>query len=196
MVDNYYLSTPERKGEKASQHQNSTDLGNITGKVENNWAFLDLQNLCKGIEERRWQIDWYEFRKLLRDHFSVTSAFAFVGYIERYKARYKILEDAGIRPIFRKVKCLNGKVDGGNIDADLAFFVGDHKQDYDKAIVVADDGDYCNMFRSLIRQNKLGIIISTHVMRNTSELIKAEVPRELILSIHSVRNLIERRSAA
>ncbi len=31
----------------------------------NNWAFLDMQNLYKGVQERGWKIQWEEFRKYL-----------------------------------------------------------------------------------------------------------------------------------
>ncbi len=67
----------------------------------------------------------------------------------------------------------------------------DYKLDYNKAIIVADDGDYCQMIKSLKRQNKLELIISSHTIKQTSGLLKEAVEKKQILSIHSIRDIIE-----
>ena len=40
--------------------------------TKGNFAFLDMQNLYKGIQERGWKIDWKPFRQYLQDKFNVT----------------------------------------------------------------------------------------------------------------------------
>jgi hypothetical protein len=158
---------------------------------ENNWAFLDMQNLYKGVQERGWNIRWESFRSYLRDRYNVTRAIGFLGYIKEYQSIYNHLRKAGFRLEFRQVKRLsNGTIDGGNVDADLASYVMDYKDEYHKAIIVADDADYCRTIKSLNRQNKLRLIISSHLISNTSELIKQVVRDDQILSIHSLRNQI------
>mgnify|MGYP001568086959 CR=1 FL=1 len=158
---------------------------------ENNWAFVDMQNLYKGVQERGWNIRWESFRQYLKDRFNVTRAIAFLGYIKEYQSIYNHLRNAGFILEFRQVKMLsNGTIDGGNVDADLASYVMDYKNEYHKAIIVADDSDYCRTIKSLKRQNKLRLIISSHLIRNTSELIKQVVGRDQILIIHSLRNQI------
>lgn len=158
---------------------------------ENNWAFVDMQNLYKGVQERGWNIRWESFRQYLKDRFNVTRAIAFLGYIKEYQSIYNHLRKAGFRLEFRQVKRLgNGTIDGGNVDADLASYVMDYKNEYHKAIIIADDADYCRTIKSLNRQNKLKVIISSHLIRNTSELIKQVVGRDQIVSIHSLRNQI------
>ena len=175
-----------------SNKQNHNANNNSVQTNENNWAFIDMQNLHKGVQERGWRINWQCFRKFLGDKINVTRAIVFMGYIPEYRGLYNLISAAGFDLEFREVRKLkDGTVEGGNVDADLASYVMDFKNDYYKAVVVADDGDYCRTIQSLNRQNKLKLIISSHALRHTSELIKRVVRYEQILSIHSIRNLIE-----
>ncbi len=165
-------------------------------KYENNWAFIDMQNFYQGVNEQGWNIKWERFRHYLAIQLKVTKAVAFMGYIKEYRWLYNRIRNAGFEIEFRSVKRLSdGTIDGGNVDADLASYVMDYKSKYDKAVIIADDGDYCTMIKSLNRQNKLKLIISSHKIKNTSDLIKKELPREMIMSIHSIRNHIENKIA-
>lgn len=168
----------------------TTKLLNIA-ETENNWAFIDMQNLYKGVREREWKIKWNSFRQYLQERYSVTKAIAFMGYIREHEYLYNIMRRAGLTLEFRQVRRLeNGRIDGGNVDADLASYVMDYKSEYTKAIIIADDSDYCRTITSLHRQNKLKLIISSHTLQDTSGLIKQAVERNMILSIHSLRNII------
>jgi hypothetical protein len=160
--------------------------------IEQNWAFLDMQNLCKGVQAKGWKINWPNFKKYLSDTFNITRTFIFLGYLKERRNRYARLHNAGFDLIFREVKRLrDGSIDGGNVDADLAGYMMDYKGHYHQAIVIADDSDYTNTVLSLNRQNKLKLIISSHPVWNTSRLIKKAVERDQIMSIHSIRNIIE-----
>jgi hypothetical protein len=158
---------------------------------EENWAFLDIQNLYQGIKERGWQINWPAFRRHLSEKYHVVKAVVFVGFVRRYQWLYEQLQQAGFTLEFREEKELeNGLIDGGNVDADLASYVMDYKNEYHKAVIIADDGDYCRTILSLQRQNKLKLIISSHLLGNTSSLIKQSVNRDMLISIHGLRNQI------
>ena len=158
---------------------------------ENNWAFIDMQNLYRGVQKKGWKINWEYFRNYLKVQFNVTKAVAFLGYIKEYEYLYKKIRRAGFSLEFREVKQLsNGVIDGGNVDADLASYVMDYKAEYHKAIIVADDGDYCRTIQSLNRQNKLKLIISSNTFNSTSQLIKQAVDNRLILSIHNIRYIV------
>ena len=174
---------------------NSTTSHTITSKnsfvLENNWAFIDTQNLCRCLKEEGWKIDWSRFRSYLRDKLNVTKAVAFLGYIKEYEYLYQIMRKAGFTLEFREVTLLaNGEVEGGNVDTDLTSYAMDYKTEYYKAIIVADDRDYIRTVKSLDRQNKLKLILSPHTFRNTSQLIKQAVNSRLILSMYHLRNLI------
>ena len=115
-----------------------------------------------------------------------------MGYIKELNGLYAHIRRAGFDLEFRPVKRLaNGIIDGGNVDADLACYALDNKQEYQKAIIVADDGDYLKTIESLNRQNKLEMVISSHLIKHTSEFIKGAIGRNQIISIHSLRNQIE-----
>jgi NYN domain len=160
-----------------------------------NWAFIDIQNLYKAIKYSGWKLDLKKFREYLAVELNVIRAILFMGYIERNEWLYKKIKKAGFEIEFRNVRLLsNGMVDGGNVDADIASFVMDNKYSYNKAVVVANDGDYAKMCQSLVRQNKLAKVISSNVMKRTSNYIKQEVPREMIMSINSIRPIVESRT--
>lgn len=158
---------------------------------EKNWAFLDIQNLYQGIKERRWQINWPLFRKHLYEKYHVVKAVVFIGFVRKYQWLYKQLRQAGFVLEFREVIELeNGIIDGGNVDCDLASYAMDYKTEYNQAIIIADDGDYCRTIKSLNKQNKLKLIISSHLLANTSFLIKQAVHPNMLISIHGLRNQI------
>lgn len=159
--------------------------------TEQNWVFIDLQNLYKGTQERGWKIDWHSFRTYLTQKYSAVKAVIFTGFVSGNEWLYRKLYSAGFQIETRPTKILpDGTIDGGNVDADLASFVMDFKTEYTKAIIVADDGDYFRTIQSLKRQNKLKLIISSHLLSNTSYLIKQVVEREMLISIHGLRNKI------
>jgi NYN domain len=164
---------------------------NNNATEEKNFAFIDIQNLYQGIRERGWQINWTLFRKHLLEKYHVVKAVVFVGFVKRYQWLYRQLQEAGFTLEFRQVIELeNGQIDGGNVDADLASYVMDYKTEYSKAIIIADDGDYCRTIKSLNRQNKLKLIISSHLLAKTSFLIKQAVSPNMLISIHGLRNQI------
>ena len=162
--------------------------------VENNWAVIDMQNLNKCVG---YKIQWKRFRKYLKEGLNVTRAIIFMGFLKENMSLYECLERAGFVLHFRKVRKLeDGTIDGGNCDADLTTFTMDRKNEFNRVILIADDGDYCAMVKSLVRQDKLKLIISSHSINKTSELIKEVVPRNLIMSINSLRNQIEYKKIA
>lgn len=170
------------KAEKTNQSQTSQ---------EQNWVFIDLQNLYKGVQERGWKINWYSFRSHLTIKYSAVKAVVFTGFVSGNEWLYRKLTLAGFQVETRPTRILaDGTIDGGNCDADLSSFVMDYKTDYTKAIIVADDADYYRTIQSLQRQNKLRLIISSHLLANTSSLIKQAVSRDMLVSIHGLRNQI------
>ena len=160
-----------------------------------NWAFIDIQNLYKSVLLDGWKINLTRLREYLAVEHNVLRAIFFMGYINRYAGLYKKIRKAGFEIEFRDVTILpNGKIDGGNVDADISGFALDYKMDYREAVLIADDGDYSRLLRSLVRQDKLRMIISSHIMKRTSHFMKAEVPRDKIISINSLRPIVEEKS--
>jgi len=169
----------------------ATNANSQNAPQEENWVFIDLQNLYKGVQERGWKINWPSFRSHLTHKYSAVKAVIFTGFVSGNEWLYRKLTMAGFQVETRPTRILpDGTIDGGNCDADLASYVMDYKADYSKAIIVADDADYYRTIQSLQRQNKLRLIISSHLLANTSSLIKQAVSRDMLVSIHGLRNQI------
>ena len=71
---------------------------------ENNFAFIDSQNLNLNIRNQGWILDFARFHRYLKEKYSVNKAFLFVGYVEDNKKRPVIImirgyaEKAGYYP--------------------------------------------------------------------------------------------------
>lgn len=160
-----------------------------------NWSFIDAQNAYKGIKEGGWKMNWQAFREYLYEFHNVTHAVLFLGFVKENVWLYKSLRKAGFHLEFRETtRFKDGRIDGGNVDADLTSYVMDHKADYAQAVIVADDGDYQRTLLSLHQQGKLKNVISSHLLAKTSHLLRKVLPAEKFISIHSLRNEIESKS--
>ena len=47
------------------------------------YAFIDAQNVYKGVQSDGWLLDWRKFRVYLRDKYRVEKAFLFIGYMSQ-----------------------------------------------------------------------------------------------------------------
>ena len=122
---------------------------------ENNFAFIDSQNLNLSIRAQGWVLDYKKFRQYLKDKYSVTKAFLFLGYVPQNQDLYTSLQESGYIVIFKPTLTLpNGKVKG-NVDAELVLHTMVEYQRYDKALIVTGDGDFYCLVDYLIKQNKL-----------------------------------------
>ena len=62
---------------------------------ENNYAFIDSQNLNLSILTQGWQMDFGKFRRYLTDRFSITKAFLFIGMVPEHQSLYTYLQTVG-----------------------------------------------------------------------------------------------------
>lgn len=126
---------------------------------ENNYAFIDSQNLNLSIQALGWKLDFKRFRKYLKDKYSVTEAFLFIGYIEGNADLYKSLQKAGFVCIFKPTLVYSDGKTKGNCDAELVLQTMIEYPNYDKAIVVSGDGDFYCLVKYLIDKSKLEAIL-------------------------------------
>src|SRR3989338_2628589 len=68
---------------------------------ENNYAFIDSQNLNLSIRALGWALDFKRFRKYLLEKYSISEAFLFIGFVEGNNDLYKSLQEAGFICIFK-----------------------------------------------------------------------------------------------
>ncbi len=143
------------------------------------YAFIDSQNLNLGTSKdlykgkkliyKGWHLDFKKFRVYLADKFRVNKAFLFIGYIPENNNLYKNLKSWGYDLIFKQtVKDDHGKVKG-NVDAELVLHSAAIEfARFDKAVVVAGDGDYACLYKFLgVRGKLLRIVIPNSKSEST-----------------------------
>lgn len=123
-------------------------------KYQNNYAFIDSQNLNLGIRGQGWQLDFAKFFKFIKNKFRASKQFLFIGYIEKNKKLYSILEKIGYQIIFKPTIDLAGKTKG-NVDAELVLHSMIELNNYDQAVLVSGDGDFYCLVKYLRENNKL-----------------------------------------
>ncbi len=122
---------------------------------QNNYAFIDSQNLNLSIRSQGWVLDFRRFRRYLKDKCGVTEAFLFIGYVPENQDLYTNLQKYGYILIFKPtLKLPTGKVKG-NVDAELVLHAMIEHQRYDKALIVTGDGDLYCLVDYLVRNDKL-----------------------------------------
>lgn len=152
-------------------------LKHINGKRKRrcrNYAFIDSQNVHRGIREQGWELDWKKFREHLRDALGVTKALLFIGHIDGNESLYDELKAAGFDLVFKETVVIRGK-DGietvkGNVDADLVLHAMIEHDHYDKAVIVTGDGDFHSLAKHLHSKGKLGKLVVPHGKKSSTLL--------------------------
>ncbi len=127
--------------------------------TENNFAFIDSQNVYLAVKSLGWKIDWKRFRIYLHEHYSVTKAFLFIGYIEGNNRLYIKLQEAGFICIFKPVLEYRDGTIKGNVDAELVLNTMIQLHNFDKALIVTGDGDFYCLIQYLLEQGKLKTVL-------------------------------------
>ena len=97
---------------------------------ENNYAFIDSQNLNLGIQKLGWRLDYRKFRVYLAEKYGVKKAYMFIGFVALNQSLYDRLQEAGFILKFKPtIPDADGKIKG-NIDADLVLRAALELQEY------------------------------------------------------------------
>ena len=149
------------------------------------YAFIDSQNLNLGTSRdiykngkrtyKGWRLDFRKFRQYLTDKFRVKKAFLFIGYIRQNEALYKNLKSYGFKLVFKPTVKDNYGKPKGNVDAELVLHAAKIQYDnYDKAVIVAGDGDYYCLHEFLEKNKKLLRIVIPNAKSESSLLKKLQ----------------------
>lgn len=121
----------------------------------NNYAFIDSQNLNLAVREQGWILDFKRFRRYLEDKYKIGKAFIFIGYIAQNQDLYTSLQKSGYILVFKPTLFLpQGKVKG-NVDSELVLHTMIEYPNYDKALIVTGDGDFYCLVDYLLKNSKL-----------------------------------------
>ena len=127
--------------------------------AENNYAFIDSQNLNLAIRDQDWVLDFKRFKIYLEDKYGINKAFVFIGYIATNQSLYTSLQKDGYILIFKPTLILpDGKVKG-NIDAELVLHAMLEYPNYEKAVIATGDCDFHCLIDYLKKQGKLRKLI-------------------------------------
>jgi uncharacterized LabA/DUF88 family protein len=133
------------------------------------YAFIDSQNLNLGTNNdivingiriyKGWKLDFKKFYFYLKTKYHVSKAFLFIGKVSGHEPLYNYLTGIGYQLEFKPtLHYLNGNNTPQikrNVDAELVLHTMIEYNNFDKAIIVAGDGDYFCLVEYLEKNNKL-----------------------------------------
>lgn len=157
-------------------------------KNENNFAFIDGQNLNLGIKSLGWKLNYTRFRKYIAEKYSVSTAYYFIGYVPGNQPLYSELQKAGFVLIFKPTIPDDAGNVKGNVDADLVLQAMIDFSNYDKAIIVSSDGDFYSLVKYLYKNSKLRFVISPYI-ETCSTLLKKEAKEKIVFMDNLQRKL-------
>lgn len=144
--------------------------------VPNNFAFIDGANLHYTYEKLEWELDYEKLRKYLSNKFNVTIAHYFLGKIPQSSDLYSDLESYGynlrlkrpspypaegiVCPHCNEVAVPPSTKYKADCDSFMTLAAVQEAQSYDKAVIVTSDGDFDELVRWLIRQDKLRMVFA------------------------------------
>src|SRR3972149_3255225 len=158
-------------------------------KNQNNYAFIDSQNLNLSVRNQGWVLDFRKFRKYLDDKYGVTKAFLFIGYVPQNQDLYTNLQKSGFILVFKPTLLLpTGKVKG-NVDAELVLHAMIEYDNYDKALIVTGDGDFYCLVDYLVKNDKLLKLMIPNINKYSS-LYRKMMPY-IVFMINFSKNLVK-----
>lgn len=161
-------------------------------KTQNNFAFIDSQNLNLGIKDLGWKLDFDRFRKYLNEKYSVKKAYIFISYIPGNEALYTSLQNMGYICIFKPTLELNDGRVKGNVDAELVLHTMIQYKNFEKAVIVSGDGDFYCLVEHLIKENKLEMVLVPDEQKYSALLKKLSKPGKNIFEfLNRKKNKLE-----
>lgn len=163
-------------------------------KPQNNYAFIDSQNLNLGIRSQGWRLDWRKFRQYLRNKYGISKAYVFIGQIVGNQALYTHLQESGYILIFKPTLEYRQKGKAkikGNVDAELVLHSMIEYEKYDRAIIVSGDGDFFCLVEYLEGKGKLLKILAP--TKHYSSLLRRFNKESYVVRIDLLKGSLEQK---
>jgi len=142
-------------------------------KEQNNYAFVDGQNLNLAIQGLGWKLDFKNFRVYLSEKYGVGKAYYFIGFVEGNNDLYASLQSYGYVLIFKPTfRDKDGKIKG-NCDAELVLQAMIDLNEYHQAVIVTGDGDFACLVRYLRKIDKLLCVLVPNMYKYSGLLKKS-----------------------
>lgn len=153
---------------------------------ENNYAFIDSQNLNLSIQSLGWKLNFHRFRVYLREKYSIQKAFLFIGFVDGNNDLYSSLQEAGFILIFKPTLKYKDGTTKGNCDAELVLQTMIEFSHYDKALIITGDGDFYCLVKYLIEKKKLCSLMIPNRLRY-SALLKFKMFRPYLRFMNELK---------
>ncbi|MBI3231643.1 MAG: NYN domain-containing protein [Candidatus Doudnabacteria bacterium] len=156
-----------------------------------NYAYIDSQNLNRGVIALGWKLDYKKFRIYLKEKYGVETAYLFIGFIPEQQELYSSLQKDGYILKFKPVLPNKDGSHKGNVDADmvLQIAIDFYEKHFDRAIIVSSDGDFYSAVKFLYEKQKLQTVISPHF--KTCSILLKRTAKERIVFIDNLRKKLE-----
>jgi uncharacterized LabA/DUF88 family protein len=129
-------------------------------KTQNNYAFVDGQNLNLAIQDMGWKLDFRKFRIYLAEKYGVGTAYYFIGFVAGNTDLYKALQLDGYILIFKPTFRNSQGTVKGNCDAELVLQAMIDLGKYERAVIVTGDGDFACLVKHLSKIGKLECVLA------------------------------------
>jgi len=140
-------------------------------KQENNYAFIDSQNLYLSLKGEGFKLDYKRFRIYLKEKYGIKKVYMFMGFLPSNQELYNFLQTCGFVIIFKPILENKDEIIKGNCDAELVLQAMIDFKEYDKAVIITGDGDFFCLVKHLNKQNKLLKVLAPS-RKNCSSLLR------------------------
>lgn len=155
--------------------------------IENNYAFIDSQNLNLSIRALGWRLDFRRFRVYLKEKYEVSKAFLFIGFVSGNNVLYATLQEADFICIFKPTLIYKDGTTKRNCDAELVLHSMIEYPNYDRAIIVTGDGDFYCLVKYLLEKWKLKNVLIPNRLK-FSALLKWNIFRPYLRYMNDLKN--------
>lgn len=172
----------------------------------NNYAFIDGANLHFTYENIAWKIDYHKLLNFLRNKLNVSIAYYFIGNtkesadirqkLESYGYTIKLKEPSPYKteivecPYCRKVIVPELNKNKSDVDSLMTLTVISNLNLFDKAVLITSDGDFDELVKMLLRDDKLRMVFLP-CREGCSKLLK-KVATDKIAFIDDFKNELEK----
>jgi len=174
--------------------------------IHNNFAYIDGANLHITYENLDWKLDYQKLLNHLRNKLGVSVAYYFIGntkesvdirrnlesygYTVRLKEPSPYTTEEEYCPYCKKMIAPELNKSKADVDSFMTLTVISDLHLYDKAILITSDGDFDELVKRLLRQDKLRVVFAPS-RDGCSKLLK-KVATDKIAFIDDFRKDLEK----
>ncbi len=172
----------------------------------NNFAFIDGANLHFTYENMDWKIDYQKLRDYLTKRYNVTFAYYYIGKNNHYQDLHTTLQSYNYNlkfkdpsprtideedcPYCRKLLSPEIYRNKSDCDAFMTLEIISNRTSYDRVVLITSDGDFDEVVKWLLQQNKLATVLAP-CKDGCSWLLKRAAKGQIAF-IDDLRNKLEK----